>query len=117
MCKGECKHMARAMVRVRVRVWVVQSMLHAYKHNANAENVFTLVFAHEREGWARARVSGSDGYCRHGYGFVTGHEIVTRTCTRVGKGTYPLRVTHTHAVPYNRMLLAPERPTTGRWCR
>ena len=91
MCKGECKHMARATVWVRVWVWVVQSMTLAYKHNTNAENVFMLVFAHKCEGWARARVSGSDGYCgyrrysRHGYGFVTGHEIVTHT--------------HTHAVP------------------
>ena len=27
-------------------------------------------------------MSGGDGYCRRGYGFVTGHEIVTRTRTR-----------------------------------
>ena len=73
---------------------------------ANAEDAFTLVFAHEREGRARVRASGGDEYCGYrGYRFVTGHEIVTRTRTRAGKGTIPVA-----GYPYPCCSLVPEDP-------
>ena len=67
MCKGEHE-------RMRVQ------RLHTNKI-VNTENAFTLVFAHEHEGWARVRASDGDRYC--GYGFVMGHEYPYPCCSLI----------------------------------